>query len=216
MTKLPGMLSTEPIEPVMKNPILPLLATVLSGLSLLTTLSADTGIHILEDFDGGADPEVIAVSEGQLVDVDGNGEMEGRFVTQNFSQIIQMRLEREGELIRKIEDYPVLVYDVAAVPGRSRGGFIQTQVHVGTNAASGGIYDIFPESQVPLPRSGKAVIVRLDLLKAKTRGGVALADLLKAFREGEGSHLRITITQQSSKDADTDFVYDNIRLERRE
>lgn len=170
-------------------------------------------IQILEDFDGNADPEVVAVSEGQLVDADGNGEKEGRFVTTNFAQVVQLKLDRGGGLIKSIRKYPVLAYDIAAIPGRNPGTFLQTQVHIGTNCM-GGVYDIFPESQMSLPRSGAAVTVRLNLLEAITKGGIAFAEILAAYEAGDGSNLLLTITQQSSRDADTDCVYDDIRLEK--
>lgn len=195
--KLPGSISTVCL--------LSLVTCCLNGQS--------GGVHILEDFDGNADPEVVAVSEGQLVDVDGNDEREGRFVTRNFARVIQIKLEPGGDLLNVIREFPVLAYDVAAVPGRNKGTFLQTQVQIATDYKNG-VYDIFPASQIPLPRSGKAVTVRLNLLEAKTKGGVELKDVLEAFASGECRKLNIAITQQSSRDAETDCVYDNIRLER--
>lgn len=187
--------------------------SILTVLASEVPLSADEPVHLLEDFDGNADAEVVVVSEGQLVDADGNGEKEGRFVTTNFAQVVQLRLERDGKLLETIREYPVLAYDIAAIPGRNPGTFLQTQVHLGTNCL-GGVYDIFPESQLPLPRSGTAVTVRLNLLEAKTKGGIAFIDIFEAYKAGDGSSLRVTITQQSSKDAQTDCVYDDIRLEK--
>lgn len=193
--------------------ISPIIAACLLLLPVSLTRAGANRIHMLEDFDGNADPEVLAVSEGQLVDVDGNGEKEGRFVTRNFAQVVQLKLERDGELLKTLRNYPVLAYDIAAVPGRNKGTFLQTQVHLGTNCM-GGIYDIFPASQMPLPRSGTPVTVRLNLLEAKTKGGIPFVDIIQAYESGDGSSLRLTITQQSSKDADTDCVYDDIRLEK--
>jgi hypothetical protein len=100
-------------------------------------------VYILENFDDKAAPGIIAMTMGQLVDVDGNGDKEARFVTTNFSQII-----------------------------------------------------------------------RLNLFKAETKEGVALKELIRAFREGDGSNLRINITQQSSRDTTTDCLYDDIRSEK--
>ena len=198
----------------MKKPLsLPFVvsAALLSAAGLHAAGSADA--YVLEDFDGNAAPGVVAMTEGQLVDVDGNGDKEARFVTTNFSQIIRLNLERGGELIGKIEQYPVLVYTVAAVPGRNEGSFLQTMVQVMTNA-KGGVYDVFPESRTPLSKNGIPGTVRLNLLEAETKEGVALKDLIRAFKEGDGSNLRINITQQSSRDATTDCVYDDIRLEK--
>jgi len=195
--------------------ILPLLSAISITLSIAAGLFADdTGdVFILEDFDGNAASGVISMTEGQLVDVDGNGDREGRFVTVNFSQVVRLKLERGGELIDRIMEYPVLAYTIAAVPGRNEGTFLQTMVQVMTNA-KGGVYNVFPESRTPLSRNGIPSTVRLNLLEAKTQDGVSLKELIKAFKDGDGSSLTLNITQQSSKDAITDCVYDDIRLEK--
>lgn len=198
----------------MKKPI-PLVCAFLGLISITASLpAAESGdVYILEDFDGNAAPGVVAMTEGQLVDVDGNGDKEGRFVTTNFSQIIRLNLERDGELIGKIEEYPVLVYTVAAIPGRNPGTFVQTMVQIMTNA-KGGVYDVFPGSRTQLSKNGIPATVRLNLMEAETKDGVALKEIIKAFKEGDGSNLRLNITQQSSRDASTDCVYDDISLEK--
>ncbi len=57
-------------------------------------------------------------------------------------------------------------------------------------------------------------IIRLNLFEAEKKESVALKELIRAFREGDGSDQQININQQSSRDATTDCVYDDIRLEK--
>jgi hypothetical protein len=196
----------------MKRSLFLILAmTLIPGLNSPLFAAPEKGL-VLEDFDGNAAPGVKAMTEGQLVDVDGNADKEGRFLTRNFAKVIQFDLERDGTLIEAIEAYPVLVYTVAAVPGQNEGSFVQTMVHLATNAR-GGVYDVFPESRLPISKNGIPTTVRLNLLEAKTEGGILFKDILKDFKDGDGSNLRLSITQQSSRDAVTDCVYDDIRLE---
>lgn len=180
---------------------------------VLLCKSAFAGKYVLlENFDDPTLKFFEHIVKPEKVDIDEDGDMEGRFQAKGFGRIASLSFDREGKVEEVIKTFPHLRFSVAAIPDNNNAKWLSTMLCFSYHDQ--GDYLIAPvlESNLNIPKDGQVVQQSIDFMALSLKDGSTVKSLFERFHNGEIKGLRLAIVQQSPKGTENDCVYDDIRL----